>query len=251
MYDFDAPLFYFKFVFLAEILVAEALIAYRMKRRPHFAWRAAGAFVCLLLFTFALPVFYNAIYSSALFMMIFLLTLVALRFCLDEPWGNIAYCGFFSYNQQHISFQFYSLLCIPLGLDANNNIYGDQVGSTSDGLQVLVFIVPHVVIYLSCWALLTYRAYRRNGGEFYLTNLKVLVFAVAIVFVNVVLNAFVVYDLPAGLPKFVNFIIIFYNVFGCILALIMLVSVTGQEELESELKIVENLLHKNEQIVLL
>ena len=249
MYDFDAPLFYFKFVFLAEILVAEALIAYRMKRRPHFAWRAAGAFVCLLLFTFALPVpFYDAIYSSALFMMIFLLTLVALRFCLDEPWGNIAYCGFFSYNQQHISFQFYSLLCIPLGLDANNNIYGDQVGSTSDGLQVLVFIVPHVVIYLSCWALLTYRAYRRNGGEFYLTNLKVLVFAVAIVFVNVVLNAFVVYDLPADLPKFVNFIIIFYNVFGCILALIMLVSVTGQEELESELKIVENLLHKNEQI---
>ena len=81
-----------------------------------------------------------------------------------------------------------------------------------------------------------------------LTNLKVLVFAVAIVFVNVVLNAFVVYDLPADLPKFVNFIIIFYNVFGCILALIMLVSVTGQEELESELKIVENLLHKNEQI---
>ena len=78
---------------------------------------------------------------AALFMMIFLLTLVALRFCLDEPWGNIAYCGFFSYNQQHISFQFYSLLCIPLGLDANNNIYGDQVGSTSDGLQVLVFIV--------------------------------------------------------------------------------------------------------------
>lgn len=115
MYDFDAPLFYFKFVFLAEILVAEALIAYRMKRRPHFAWRAAGAFVCLLLFTFALPVFYNAIYSSALFMMIFLLTLVALRFCLDEPWGNIAYCGFFLTTNSTFPFSFTVFFASPSG----------------------------------------------------------------------------------------------------------------------------------------
>ena len=108
MYDFDAPLFYFKFVFLAEILVAEALIAYRMKRRPHFAWRAAGAFVCLLLFTFALPVpFYNAIYSSALFMMIFLLTLgmdqlhKGIQFPGADPGGKFS-CRLSSSEQRHV-----------------------------------------------------------------------------------------------------------------------------------------------------
>ena len=53
MYDFSAPLFYFKFVFLFEILVAETLLVYRVKRRPHFARRAAIAAAGLLLFTFA------------------------------------------------------------------------------------------------------------------------------------------------------------------------------------------------------
>ena len=106
MYDFSAPLFYFKFVFLFEILVAETLLVYRVKRRPHFARRAAIAAAGLLLFTFALPIpYYNALYSSALFILIFTATLAALKFCLDTSWGNVVYYGFFSYNEQHISFQ--------------------------------------------------------------------------------------------------------------------------------------------------
>lgn len=248
MYDLTAPLFWFKFIFLAEIVVAEGLIIYRMKRKGHFVRRVTGALLCLIAFTFALPVpFYNAAYSSLLFMLIFGATLFALKFCFDEPWGNIVYCGFFSYNQQHIAFQCYNLVCLPLGINANNNIYGGELGEMS-GLQIFVFIVPHVVIYLICWALLAYRAYRHGNGDFCLKNFKVLLLAIVIVFVNVVLNAFVVYDLPSDIPALVNFIIIFYNVFGCILALIMLVSVVGQEELESELKVVENLWRKNEQI---
>lgn len=97
MYNFGAPLFWFKFIFLAEVIVAEILIAYRMKRKAGFVRRVIIAAFSLLCFTFALPVpFYNAIYTSALFMVIFIATLGALKFCLDEPWGNIIYCGFFS-----------------------------------------------------------------------------------------------------------------------------------------------------------
>ena len=62
MYIFQAPLLGCKFVFIAELLVAEALIVYRMKRRHGFAWRLALTLALLLGFTFALPVpFYNAI----------------------------------------------------------------------------------------------------------------------------------------------------------------------------------------------
>ena len=249
MYDFSAPLFWFKFVFLAEILIAETLIIYRMKRRSYFALRAASALVLLVLFTFALPVpFYNAAYSSLLFMLIFSATLGALEFCFDEPWGNIVFCGFFSYNEQHIAFQLYNLLCLPLGLNSSNNIYGGEMGDFGDGLQIFVFIIPHIVVYLACWALMTFRANRNGDGGLELKNHKMLVLAVAIVFVNVVLNAFVVYDMPADVSDFVSFIIIFYNLFACVLALGMLMSVVGQEKLESELKVMEKLWHKNEQI---
>lgn len=249
MYNFVAPLFWFKFVFLAEILIAETLIIYRMKRKSRFAARLSGSLVCIVAFTFALPVpYYNAAYSSLLFMLIFSATLPALKLCFDEPWGNIVYCGFFSYNQQHISFQIYSALCLFLGVNANDNIYGGDFGDMNGGLQIFLFIVPHVVVYLTCWALFTYRANRHENGDFRLKNFKVLILAIVIVFVNIVLNAFVVYNLPAEVSVSVNFIIIFYNVFGCILALIMFVFIVGQEELSSELEVMKNLWHKNEQI---
>ena len=249
MYDFSAPLFYFKFVFLFEILVAETLLVYRVKRRPHFARRAAIAAAGLLLFTFALPIpYYNALYSSAIFILIFTATLAALKFCLDTSWGNVVYYGFFSYNEQHISFQIYSLACLPLDINANNNLYGNEMGDFADGLQILVFIVPHVLVYLVCWAFFKLREQEHGGREFRLRNTPVFSLAIAIVFVNVILNAFVVYDLPAGIPEIVNYFIIFYNILGCVFALVMLVSIVGRKEAESELKIVESLWHKNEEI---
>lgn len=157
MYNFQAPLFWFKFVFLAEILVAEALIVYRMKRRHGFAWRLALTLALLLGFTFALPVpFYNAIYSSALFMAIFLATLPALKLCFDESWGNIVFCGFFSYTEQHISYQLYNFFCIVAGLDASSNLYGDSFVGDLNGLQVLAFAVTHVLVYLAGWAVLKF-----------------------------------------------------------------------------------------------
>lgn len=248
MYDFSAPLFWFKFIFLLEIIIAEVLIAYRMKRKKHFALRASLAAVCLLAVTFAFPVpFYNAIYSSFLFIGIFLCTLVALKFCLDESWGNVVFCGFFSYNEQHIAFQLYSMLCLFLGIDANSNIYGGDPSAGMDGFAALIFCVSTVAVYTCCWAVMAYRANRLNGS-FRLKSLKILLLSIVVVMLNVILHAFVVYDLPSDLPKFVGFVIVFYNIFVCVLALIMQTSVVVREELETELKFVEDMWHRNERI---
>lgn len=249
MYNFQAPLFWYKFIFLAEILVAESLIIYHMKRRTGFVWRVALAILFLLAFTFALPIpFYNAIYSSALFMIIFLATLLALKFCFDEPWGNVVYCGFFSYTEQHISYQIYNFFCLMAGMDAGSNIYGETMVGEMNGLQVLAFVVIHAVVYLIGWAMLTYRMERQNSGVFSLHRIKSLILSIAIVSVNVILNAFVVYDLPEDASLFIQSIIIVYNVFGCVLALFLQVAVIGREEAETELSFVEDLWNKNKQL---
>ncbi len=247
MYDFAAPLFWYKFVFLAEILIAEILTIYRMKRRKHFVARSIASLSGLALCTFALPIpFYNAIYSSVLFMTIFILSLIALKICFDESWTNIVFCGFFSYTEQHISYQAYNFMCLLMGLDANTNIYGNAMSGEINGLQVFIFIVPHVAVYLIGWAMLTYRVYCQGGG-LHLRNIKLLVLAIGIVFTNVVLNAFVVYDMPKEAMRFISSIIILYNIFSCILALIMQIFVIGHEELEFELRVIEELWRKNKQ----
>lgn len=248
MYNLTAPLFWFKFVFLAEIVIAEAIIAYRMKKKKDIVWRIVIAAVCLLAVTFALPVpFYNAVYSSFLFIVIFMCTLVALKFCLDESWGNVVFCGFFSYNEQHIAFQLYSMISLFLGIDVNSSIYGGDPSAGIDGLAVLVFCAANVAVYTCCWAIMTYHANRRKG-TFRLRSVRILVLSIVVVMLNVILHAFVVYDLPPDLPKFVSFVIVFYNIFVCVLALIMQTSLVVREELETELKFVEDMWHRNERI---
>ena len=248
MYNFAAPLFWYKFVFLAEILIAEALMVYRMKRKKHFVRRAFSALLCVIALTFAMPVpFYNAVYSSFLFLVVFVYTLIALKFCFDEPWGNVVYCGFFSYNLQHISYQLYALFCVLFELDANSNIYGNTMGGISQ-LQLLLFITPHIVIYLIGWALINFRTYLKGSYGFYLHNIKILVLSIIIVSINVTLHAFVVYNLPFDTVPFVYNIIIFYNLFSCALAMILMLFIVGREELENEYKFIDNLWRKHKQI---
>lgn len=249
MYNLTAPLFVFKFMFLAQIAVAEMLIAYRLKKKEKFALRMIISVICILAVTFALPIpYYNAIYSSLLFVIIFSCTLLAMRFCLDEPWGTIAFCGFFSYNQQHIAFQIYSLGCKIIGMDANASTYGGNSDMMTNGLQMLVFIVSNAVVYTICWAFMAYRFSRHKGTQFNIIHMRVFVLSIVVVVINVVTYTVVAYNLPSDLPDFVNYTIIFYNVFSCVLALVMLMSVVGQEELQSELKLMEGMLRKNEQI---
>ena len=113
---------------------------------------------------------------------------------------------------------------------------------------MLAFVVIHAVVYLIGWAMLTYRMERQNSGVFSLHRIKSLILSIAIVSVNVILNAFVVYDLPEDASLFIQSIIIVYNVFGCVLALFLQVAVIGREEAETELSFVEDLWNKNKQL---
>ena len=237
-------LFFNKILFVVQILIAEWLYARRLKRKGFFALRVTAGSAIIIATSAFLPTLGSWWGASLTFFFLFSLSVALMKLSFDEPWGNIIYCGFFSYTEQHISFQCYNIFCLLLNLNSNN-IYGGE-GEFS-WLKVFVFVVPHIAVYLICWALLAFRSHRRESGII-LHNVKVFVIAIAIVFVNVSLNAFVVYDLPANTSAFVNFIIIFYNIFSCILALVMLVSIVGQEGLEFELKFVKNLWRKNEQI---
>lgn len=40
MFDFSAPLFWYKLIFMAELLISEALATYTLKKKSRFALRA-------------------------------------------------------------------------------------------------------------------------------------------------------------------------------------------------------------------
>ncbi len=72
MFDFSSPLFWYRLVFLAELIVAEAFFTFKLRRRPYFALRIALSVVAIYGVTFLLPIVaYNAFYVSFMFLLMF------------------------------------------------------------------------------------------------------------------------------------------------------------------------------------
>lgn len=71
-------LFYYKLVFLTELLIAEFLFSFRLNRRKHFAFRCLVGLAFCYLTTFFFPLLsYSGWYSSMMFCIIFLCTYFA------------------------------------------------------------------------------------------------------------------------------------------------------------------------------
>ena len=71
MFDIT-PLFIYKFVFVTELIVAEALFCYKLRRRGRFALRLAGGLAISYLGALLFPaVIFNAAYVSLMFVTLF------------------------------------------------------------------------------------------------------------------------------------------------------------------------------------
>lgn len=84
MYE-PTALFWYKSIFTAELLIAEWLFTFRLKKRKYYPLRFAGLCVVCEGVSFALPILgYNAFFSSVLFLSIFAVTVLCLKFCYNE-----------------------------------------------------------------------------------------------------------------------------------------------------------------------
>ena len=101
----------YKLLFMAQLLFGEGMFLFRLERRPRFGLRLAGAITAMLLIAALFPLLeYNAWYVSFLFLTLFLCSLLAIRWCYDEPWGNILFCGIAGYTVQHLAYLVYTYI---------------------------------------------------------------------------------------------------------------------------------------------
>ena len=66
----ESQLFWYKIVFMAELLLSESMFVNRLKRRKFFVLRLIGSLAALGALAFFFPLFswsYNAAYSSFMF----------------------------------------------------------------------------------------------------------------------------------------------------------------------------------------
>lgn len=109
MFEFSSPLFWYRLIFLAELILAEGLFSFKLPRRTRFPLRLALSVAAIYAITFLFPIAaYNAFYVSFMFLFMFGMTIAGLFVCFDAPLLNIAFCAVAAYAVQHIAYEAYT-----------------------------------------------------------------------------------------------------------------------------------------------
>lgn len=243
----------YKIVFMAELLVAEFLFTLRLKRRRKFWLRFAAMCVVGMLLAWLFPVVaYNAFYSSVMFLALFAATVGGLMLCYKDSFVNIAYCAVAAYTMRHMSFQFYSLY-ITLVTDSGataNAMYGSTttVVSQNAALTVVAYLLCYFVVYTLCYTFFARRI--AKDGEFVLQKPTLLIWVVLILFVDIVLNAVVVYNSTEqnflnAKVLYVNVITTYlYNILCCFFMLFIQFVMIDVQKLKRDLEITNHILQQ-------
>ena len=237
----------YKLLFMAQLLFGEGMFLFRLERRPRFAPRLAAAIGAMFLITALFPILeYNAWYVSFLFLTLFLCSLLAMRRCYDEPWGNILFCGIAGYTVQHLAYLLYTFISEATQLSL---LFGMTFDPYSDKLFDLGKIpLIQTVFYIDCYFLVYAFAFsifdnllKKNHnlylGRTSLVGLSGLLIAADVIF-NMITNYYTAGSRASLLLERS------YNILICGLILILLYNQLSSRALRDELDEVQHLLEQ-------
>ena len=103
-------LFFFRPLFMLELILAEAMFLSKLNIRTNFFIRLIISLLFCFGISFILPTnFENIYYYSFLFLIMFLVTIIASMFCFKAPLKNILFCAIAGYTIQHIASECYEM----------------------------------------------------------------------------------------------------------------------------------------------
>lgn len=191
-------LFYYRLVFLAEILISEFLFFFKLKRKNKFVLKLiiSLALIFVLAFFYPLP-FYNFWYTSLMFIAYFCFTFIACLFLFDEKISTIAFLAIASYLVQHIAYQALNSFLNLGGFESNTglNIYGGAkvTDYTFSAITIFMYLFIYFIVYLVSYFM--FASQIKRGVQVTISS-SYLIFIIAISLGLVIfVNSFAVYNL--------------------------------------------------------
>ncbi len=242
------PLFLYKLQFMAELIVAEALMTCGLRRRRCFALRVVLCAAACFGFAFAVPVVaYNAVWCAAMFIILFAFTVPMLMICYAESFSTIVFCAIAGYTVQHIAYETFDLIVVLTGLNGGASFgnYGDgdvitdpRMGGmsgfifTSGLLVIALWVLVYVWVY---WTAFMYASRKTDKGRsLELRHASLLVVVAMIVLVDVVSSSFVTYYSAGNFDTGYVVALYLYNIFCCVLAMYIQFAVALRRKLERD-----------------
>lgn len=251
-------LFFFRPLFMLELILAEAMFLSKLNIRTNFFIRLIISLLFCFGISFILPTnFENIYYYSFLFLIMFLVTIIASMFCFKAPLKNILFCAIAGYTIQHIASECYEMFnnYMNLIIERSFNFY-DAEGTIDINAQNYFFLLVYFAIFVIIYGLVYYLIVPKvEKYKVLQTNNKVILsLSIFIVLIDVIIGAIILFILPekylASLSKLVKFsvyfLLHFYNILCCVLAIVLLIELPRRSSAESDL-ITVNKLYKIEQ----
>ena len=236
-------------LFIIEIVVAELLFTFRLRKRKNFVIKI----ILFVLLSFTMVCFgllptdllNNAFFASVLFFIIFVITILLLYFCYAESFINILFCGVTSYTAQHFAFELsnFIITLIVWGKSPFLDLYSINVINLANfNLESIFWLLIYALSYWLVYGLI-YLILGRYIGKY--KNLEIknvsLLFLVTVgLLVNIVLNSlFIYYDLNRTIIT--SIIIYTYNCLCCLLLVVIQLHLIKNKELENDLDFTKKL----------
>ena len=245
------PLFLYKIVFFIEIMVVLHIISFRLNKKNNFIWRFIITSTICFAFSLFFPLFdeisYTWWYVSLMFLIIFLVCLLSLRFIYVTNWQKLFYIGVIAYTSQHLSFELFRLFSSLFGLVINSTlgIYGQgaitiDVFTLETLFQILLFLLTHSIVYtiiFICFGI----SIRKK--EIQIKSLMILIISALVLLIDIILNSVILYR-NVIYDNFNAIIISIYNILCCLLIIYFQYSITQTTLLETELSTTKRLFHQ-------
>ena len=237
----------YKLLFMAQLLFGEGMFLLRLERRRRFGVRLAVAVPAMFLIAALFPLLeYDAFYVSFLFLTLFLCSLAAMRWCYDEPWGNILFCGIAGYTVQHLAYLIYTFISeatyLNLLFGATFDPYSDRVFDLGQipQIQSVFYIDCYFLVYAFAFTIFDKLLKENHNlylGRTSLVGLSGLLIAADVIF-NMITNYYTTLSRASLLLERS------YNILICGLILAMLYNQLSSRALRDELDEVQHLLEQ-------
>lgn len=240
MFNDVEQLFWYRIVFLIELLVAEFLFCKNLKRKERFALRLFLSIVFSSLVTLFFPLsFSNPFYISLMFIVIFISTLIGMIICFDESVWNLLFCAIASYTIQHIAYTLYTIIVEIFYLDQimdyliANNPY---ISNDNRGGYSIITGIAYLTIYFSVYWIFyfTFACRIKKNSNLHIKNRFFLLLSGIIILVDVAFNMITIFNENKDITSY--YIESLYNIITCFIALELQFSQLSNKKIENELE---------------
>lgn len=246
-----SALFWYKPLFVTELIIAEALFVHKTKKRSRFLLRLLLSLVVTYIVAFLFPVpqdvTYTWQYSSFMFLSLFAVTLLSLVFVYRLSFSGAFFYALTAYTLQHCLYELFSIVINVFSLSGGVDMYAPDIldfSSFNKGtlLVCLIYVYIYAVGYSAvCFA---FRKKLAGGEELKLKSNTLLLFGAFILLVDIILNAIIVYD--AETDKTYNLVVSVYNIMCCVLVFYIQINLISEKDMQIEMMRSQEILRQAE-----